>query len=370
MPDRFTGEPATTISQVNPDVYKATVKVAFPGGAPCDPSLTYTLRYGDVTRSVTGTCELPADFPSEGSKPVEVTATAAGRTVSSGARTIEIDDKLIVSLGDSVAAGEGNPPWIDRRCHRSAAAGGFRAALELERSDPRTSVTFVDLACSGATIDTGLLGAYGGIDPRGGERRNPLPAQVAEAERLVKDRTPEAVLLSVGANDIGFADVVAACLMPAHCAKSKAASKAADALTELPNKFVKLAGRLKQKLARDGQVYLTEYFNPLRNEKGNYCPILPFWSADESRWAEAEIVTKLNTAVRAAASGNGWTYIGGIAADFLPHGYCASRTEKWVVTLGESLLGQLDEKGAFHPNRAGQDDYRRRISEALAASGG
>ncbi|MEU6414711.1 SGNH/GDSL hydrolase family protein [Microbispora sp. NPDC046933] len=367
VPDRFTGEPATTAGRVTPDAYPATVKVAFPGRAACDPSLTYTLRYGDVTRSGTGTCELPAEFPSEGPKDVEVTAAAGGRTVSSGARTIEIDDRLIVLLGDSVAAGEGNPPWIDRRCHRSAAAGGFQAALEMEKSDPRSSVTFVDLACSGATIERGLLGEYKGIDPRGGESRVPLHAQVDVANALVGERTPDAVLLSVGANDIGFADVAAACFLPTHCARSKAARGLAEALANLSESYARLAGRLKEKLAPNGQVYLTEYFNPLHNEKGDYCTILPFWSADESRWAEAEVVTKLNNAVRAAAGGNGWTYVGGLASDFLPHGYCASRTEKWVVTLSESLAGQSDEHGAFHPSRAGQDDYRRRISEALAA---
>ncbi|WP_182909305.1 SGNH/GDSL hydrolase family protein [Microbispora sp. H13382] len=367
VPDRFTGEPATTIGQVTPHAYPATVKVAFPGGAVCDPSLTYTLRYGDVTRSGTGTCELPADFPSEGPQAVEVTAAVAGRTVSSGARTIEIDDRLIVSLGDSVAAGEGNPPWIDRRCHRSAAAGGFQAALEMEKSDPRSSVTFVDLACSGATIEDGLIGGWTGIDPRGAEKRDPLPAQVGKAHELVGTRTPDAVLLSVGANDIGFQDVAEACFLPTHCAGSKAARKLPNALTKLSNSYNRLAGELKEKLTPNGPVYLTEYFNPLHDEQGRYCTILPFWSADESRWAEAEVVTKLNDVVRAAAARNGWTYVGGPASDFLPHGYCASHAAKWVVTLSESGLGQRGVSGTFHPNGAGQDDYRRRISEALTA---
>jgi hypothetical protein len=42
--------------------------------------------------------------------------------------------------------------------YEAVAAGPARAAQALEQADPRTSVTFVHLACSGATIATGLLG--------------------------------------------------------------------------------------------------------------------------------------------------------------------------------------------------------------------
>lgn len=113
---------------------------------------------------------------------------------------------LIVSLGDSYGSGEGNPDlhqifdprpesffqvhrptqWVDKRCHRSATAGPAEAARRLEASDPKTSVTFLSFACSGATIDTmwgtdavdpykppepgaptntGILGPYSGVEP-------------------------------------------------------------------------------------------------------------------------------------------------------------------------------------------------------------
>ena len=54
--------------------------------------------------------------------------------------------------------------WQDKRCHRSALSGSAQAALRLEQQDPRTSVTFVHLACSGASVVYGLLGRYTGVE--------------------------------------------------------------------------------------------------------------------------------------------------------------------------------------------------------------
>jgi len=56
---------------------------------------------------------------------------------------------------DDMAPGEA------ARCHRSMISGQARAALAIEQADPRTSVTLVHLACSGAKIDKGLTDGYG-----------------------------------------------------------------------------------------------------------------------------------------------------------------------------------------------------------------
>jgi hypothetical protein len=46
---------------------------------------------------------------------------------------VDVDDRLIVAIGDSVASGEGNPVgrrrWLDTPCHRSPAAGFEQAAF-------------------------------------------------------------------------------------------------------------------------------------------------------------------------------------------------------------------------------------------------
>ena len=124
-------------------------------------------------------------------------------------------DVLIAGLGDSIAAGEGNPDrpvrlsdegfcfrrflgfedqrvlpararrlqrqpllrrprardphadawarqsarWHSGPCHRSLYGYQMRAALGLAIENPRIAVTFIPLACSGATIAAGFLGS-------------------------------------------------------------------------------------------------------------------------------------------------------------------------------------------------------------------
>ena len=76
---------------------------------------------------------------------------------------VQPEDHLVVSIGDSIASGEGNPhlpyaggqdseTWQLRACHRSGWAGPARAAKTLEDADDHSSVTFVQLSCSGAAI--------------------------------------------------------------------------------------------------------------------------------------------------------------------------------------------------------------------------
>lgn len=132
--------------------------------------------------------------------------------VELGTETVEVDDVLIVAMGDSYSSGEGNPessgaPWRDDKsqCHRSANAGPAKAALEAEEASDQTSVTFVHLACSGATIDDGLLGPQPFLsDPSGFD-------QLAAFDRLI-ERKVDALTMSVGANDVGFGSILSFCV--------------------------------------------------------------------------------------------------------------------------------------------------------------
>lgn len=88
----------------------------------------------------------------------------------------------------------------DRSSHRSSFSGQALAALAIERADSRTSVTFVHLAYSGARI-TKEPGSSALILDDG-------KAQVDDLLRLVGDREIDALLVSIGGNDTGFAKIV------------------------------------------------------------------------------------------------------------------------------------------------------------------
>ncbi|NIP81261.1 MAG: hypothetical protein GWM90_19420, partial [Gemmatimonadetes bacterium] len=99
-------------------------------------------------------------------------------------------------------AGFAPETWDHPACHRSANAAPARAALALEAADPRTSVTFVHLACSGAQMEGG---------------RAPVEEQIRWADQLIGDREIDAVLLSIGGNDAGFADLAFGCAVQEPC---------------------------------------------------------------------------------------------------------------------------------------------------------
>ena len=88
--------------------------------------------------------------------------------------------------------------------HRSTIAGPAQFALELEDKNPHEAVTFVSVADSGATIEQGLLGPMPSI----GDPSYILPAEIDEVKQIVGSHPINVLTLSVGADDIGFANRV------------------------------------------------------------------------------------------------------------------------------------------------------------------
>lgn len=116
------------------------------------------------------------------------------------------------ALNDAIAAV--GPRWQNRQCHQSHYSGQVQAAKMLEESDPHTSVTFVHLACSGATINKGLLLEYGGQEPAGNAPHDP---QLDAAASLSDGREVDGVIVSIGGNDVRFADLITACVEQTKC---------------------------------------------------------------------------------------------------------------------------------------------------------
>lgn len=224
--------------------------------APCSETVQQRVVYGKPTIAAVG-------------------ITRPDNSVESVSTEIEVRDLLIAGLGDSVAAGEGNPDrpialadegfcfqrflgaargeyfrpsragyrgdkacegnpvgaaadatndwssqgalWMSAACHRSLYGYQLRTALTVAVENRHAAVTFIPLACSGATIEAGLLGSQGASEcPPTGRCAGTVAAQVAQlsdalarARRSDPNRRLDLVLLTVGANDIKFAGLVA-----------------------------------------------------------------------------------------------------------------------------------------------------------------
>lgn len=111
----------------------------------------------------------------------------------------------VAVIGDSTAAGVGNtdiahPSAYDTACGRSQDAYARVIASAVQRS-------VVNLACSSATLETGLLGPQAEGDVT-------VPPQVGVLQDLSELRV---VIVSVGANDVGWADFLRLCYGLPRC---------------------------------------------------------------------------------------------------------------------------------------------------------
>jgi hypothetical protein len=278
---------------------------------------------------------------------VTVDVTPPGGTPRRATTDIAVRDLLIAGLGDSIASGEGNPDrpvaladdgfcfrtfaagseyfrpgrvgfkgdkscegargaandmsewsrlsarWMSSACHRSLYSYQLRAALALSIENPHLAVTFLPLACTGATIDVGLFGTQRARELTCGANTSStcptsMPGQLgaladllARAKRTQPDRQIDLVYLTVGANDINFSGLVANVMIEATAERAlfRRAGIIADiddarsALQgDLPEDFARLRAALKPLVGRLDKVVYVPYANPAVGENGRACP--------------------------------------------------------------------------------------------------
>ena len=256
----------------------------------------------------------------------------------------------------------------ERRKRKCSPLNGRRngtvCALALQRNNPHEAVTFVSVANSGATIDQGLLGPMPSI----ANSSDILPAEIDEVRSIIGSHPINVLTISVGADDIQFANVVeelaenTAGIGPSLSAIQVQVD---TNLATLPQKF----GALDQAVQSldPGKVLITDYPDLTRNQRGKISPFVSlgaeFISAADARFALMNIINPLNQAVQTAANTNGWTDVN-YSPDFHTHGYPS--TNSWIRDVTDSIYIEGNDDGAFHPNAAGQLDIARRLLQAYA----
>ncbi len=335
----------------------------------------------------------------------------------------KVRDIVIVGLGDSFASGEGNPEvpvefaearrhrnlyprrkaddttgsaqWTDRLCHRSPYGHQFRAALQIAIENKQAAVAFLDYSCSGAGVEEGILGPQQYVERESKTEVETQPTAVplsggtkdSQIYRLLREvclekpkekndlwtcpdeqyrRNIDFVFLSVGGNDIGFANVVAWATLregaSAMIAKFFGATVSAKQFAEnmrevLPGAYARLAKAFEaalpvysagDKVFDASRVVLTAYPDPVTDETGNICKAggeeeedlypanqaldgFSSWLVAGSRRLSAvhESLGTLHKTMRDLAGDHGWTFAGRIFAErmFEGHGFCARNPE-------------------------------------------
>lgn len=301
------------------------------------------------------------------------------------------------------------------QCHQSKFSGQALAALQIEKDDPKTSVTFIHLACSGATVTKGLLEDGDGLEqPRSGDIKP--PPQVERAAYLAGGREVDAFVTSIGGNDVGFAKLIQHCVLrePCYlpnperlsdaeidvfCGAFQEGQEALGAvlvpncqdwmrdgrdlfkdaegdffnkLDDLPGLYAQVQERIQEfwpGLPAD-RMFLTQYPMVTRDHKDALCGFeqdprtnMPFVTTGEILWAEQVVAASLNRTIEDQEAALGWTVVKGIDEAFRLHGYCSD--SGWLVRIRESLRKQLGPTGIAHPNDVGHRAYAVKIGAAL-----
>jgi lysophospholipase L1-like esterase len=363
-------------------------------------------------------CGEPIKFRARYGKPTAamVDIAATGEPVRRATATIAVRDLLIAGLGDSIASGDGNPDrpialsdegfcfrrflpigrseyfrpgrarfrgdracgddgganrtewsqlsagWMNAACHRSLYGYQLRAALALAIETPHAAVTFLPLACTGATINDGLLNGQRSreLDCGGTPCPATTPAQLTQlralmtrAQRIQPARSLDLVFLTVGANDIGFSSLIADVIIESRPERAlfgrfgiiASVDAAQSALaTKLPADFTRLRTALKPLVGNAlERVVFVSYANPALSPEGGPCPggrggfdIHPAFGVDgerlerAARFVSEKFLPALKGFATCTAAGacagpaDGMTFADRHQATFAQHGFCAT----------------------------------------------
>jgi hypothetical protein len=261
-----------------------------------------------------------------------------------------------VALGDSYSSGEGNGPFLTgtdvkgvNTCHRSSDAYPELLAQDLGN----VNLSFV--ACSGAT--TGNV--WNSSDPAESTSRDPEPLQIdslSPATRLVT--------ITIGGNDVHFADVIKECVIWT-CGAAKVFS---SLLKNLPARITALGKTLTatyeaiKQAAPNAEIYVLGYpdiLPPRPSVLGNTATCVRSGLDLGSLGWLAPKQAQLQQVIQNSAAQAGVHYVDPNAAgksySFVNHGICAR--DSWVI----GLIGRHPLTQSFHPTKTGQFELEQAL---------
>jgi lysophospholipase L1-like esterase len=182
--------------------------------------------------------------------------------------------------------------WMDGACHRSLYSYQIRAALALAVETPHASVTVIPLACTGASVESGLFGSQRGRELNCGGNTNcpgTVPAQLTALQNILTlarrnnpARQLDLMFLTIGANDINFSGLVADVIIERRAERAvfsragimSTVETAEAAINQiLPREFAKLRTALKPLVGGNlERVVFVSYGHPALAPNGGPCP--------------------------------------------------------------------------------------------------
>jgi lysophospholipase L1-like esterase len=274
------------------------------------------------------------------------TAKLAPVPITVGVKRTDVD---VVVIGDSTAAGIGNtaiakPSRMDRVCHRSADSYANQLSS-------LTGLSTLNLACSSATISAGLLGPQ-----QAGTAT--VPPQVGVLQNIP---SASVVIVSIGANDVGWSDFLRYCYGLSRCDDQASESLFLSRRDSFKVQYTQLLQQLSD-LPNHPTVVVNEYYDPfgdsfdcreLTDPKARAgAPKGYGFAADAGADNQDEKIAqkidpleselaRMNDVIERGAQAFGFT---AVRPHFEGHELCTEQS--WVQGLGDPA--------PFHPNSAGE----------------
>lgn len=323
-------------------------------------------------------------------------ATGCSTSTSTSTRKLSV-----VSIGDSIASGEGiaygyrydaNPPmhWNDGTasptwegpyplCHVTPEAFGDTVAKELRAS-------YTNFACTGSTYSNGVTG------PRTVTQNGSLvtyrPAQFGnwfartDLNAAYDAARPDLVLISLGADDVDFVQIVTACVIasvtsPTTCTASNPGSVVRsdliDRLPTLSSDYKSLVRAIQERgrAAKPSKVpfiVFSTYPNPLPAPGADIsigvCPDAAHLNAAQISYLSS-LVSRINGDIRSSVAGSSGVAVTDSYGAYAGHQLCSK--DPWVY--GPSvLLVNPASTAPYHPTPAGQQALAAAVLRVLPPS--
>jgi len=219
-----------------------------------------------------------------------------------------------VALGDSYSSGTGAPPYQNLGCLRSS-----KSYAQLWANTHAVS-SFAFAACGGATTTDVLNNQLGSLNAN-----------------------TDLVTITIGGNDVGFADVVSTCTLGGTTSCLNAINEATNEVnTILPGRLDAAYAAIRA-AAPNAQVIVLGY--PRLISPTGSCGLFNLSSTKRTALNNGADMLDAAIAARVAAAGPGFMYQSAVA-HFNGHGACGS--SPWINRF--SLL-QIVE--SYHPNATG-----------------
>lgn len=318
--------------------------------------------------------------------------------------------KKMMSLGDSVAAGEGlnygwtytptssgtdgswsrpsttEPTWegFPQQCHKSVLSY-VNIVGSMKNIEPKK------FACSGASANNGILNHQ--VDGSNSTIQSAqLGSPSTDPPNSVYDGTADVVTLQVGANDVFFTAFVTECYknyIGENCGSFENTFIFQRLLLNQATKLRETLEEINRRSTESGRstppnVYLLNYYNPFPAIYNLQCKDIGFANAnneavaltpEEQDWIVARL-GDLNRSISVIAAGYAFVYpidLSAILNGPTPHTWCTP--DPWVYGPSIAFLtafgggGDENSPAPFHPTARGQIAIATELARIMAVQG-